>query len=841
MNLDEVVNLNKKIYAHRSDLGKEKELLENHAALCGKYFQTMIEEKGLKDVFHRFLRCYIGELSNELEAIFYQLLYSIPTLHDAGKINPLFQKEKMNHTELGIKEFRCLSGTRHSMLSSMIYIDYFFQVLKESKLDKRKIRALKAIAYLNSYVISRHHSDLGELKEYDYAFDKDGLISNMVSFFEKEKQDLYKGPFSLSTENVSAVSIAWKNMKKEMNRDQQLHVLCYVRLVYSLLVASDYYSTTEYMSGISVSHFGIISQKERLCSIYEECGRTKAIRSYQKTEYGSRQDFSGVTNMNVLRTELYLDVEKQWISHKDQSIFFLEAPTGSGKSNTSMNLSFQMLREGSVKIIYVYPFNTLVEQNLESLRQIFGNDEEVFSKISVINSITPIKTDEEELVEVYQKALLDRQFLNYPFILTTHVSFFHMLFGSEREAVFGFCQLAGSVVVLDEIQSYKNKIWAEIILFLKAYADMLNIKVIIMSATLPDLEYLTGKNHQVVKLVNQREKYFSHPLFKERVRVSYELLNQTIDLEKLCELVLHYAFEGKKVLIEFVVKDTAYEFNRLLNGKAPEGFYVDLITGDNTQWERKRILNKMNCMDHCGKILVATQVVEAGVDIDMDIGFKDISKLDSEEQFMGRINRSCQKSGMVYFFDLDQAGTIYGNDIRINKQYTLLDESMREILKNKDFGQYYMQILQVLKEQWNESRDENSLDKFFDDHAGTLDFPTVESRMRLIDEDDWHISICLCRVIQAEDGRELDGWSCWQSYKSLLSDQNMDYAEKQVKLSRIRSDMNHFIYQIKKNTNLAYSDRIGELYCIQDGEAFFEHGILNRKAFEQEVGMFIDI
>lgn len=48
-------------------------------------------------------------------------------------------------------------------------------------------------------------------------------------------------------------------------------------------------------------------------------------------------------------------------------------------------------------------------------------------------------------------------------------------------------------------------------------------------------------------------------------------------------------------------------------------------------------------------ILVATQVVEAGIDIDMDIGYKDISKLDSEEQFIGRINRNFKRKGVVYF------------------------------------------------------------------------------------------------------------------------------------------------------------------------------------------------
>ena len=49
-------------------------------------------------------------------------------------------------------------------------------------------------------------------------------------------------------------------------------------------------------------------------------------------------------------------------------------------------------------------------------------------------------------------------------------------------------------------------------------------------------------------------------------------------------------------------------------------------------------------------------MIEAGVDIDMDIGYKDISRLDSEEQFMGRINRSAKRRGTVYFFDMDDAG-----------------------------------------------------------------------------------------------------------------------------------------------------------------------------------------
>ena len=86
----------------------------------------------------------------------------------------------------------------------------------------------------------------------------------------------------------------------------------------------------------------------------------------------------------------------------DNNIFYLEAPTGSGKSNVSLNLSFKLLEKNPIlkKIYYIYPFNTLIEQNINSIEKIFKsedkNNEDILKKIAVINSITPIKVDEEK-------------------------------------------------------------------------------------------------------------------------------------------------------------------------------------------------------------------------------------------------------------------------------------------------------------------------------------------------------------------------------------------------------------------------------------------------------------
>ena len=82
------------------------------------------------------------------------------------------------------------------------------------------------------------------------------------------------------------------------------------------------------------------------------------------------------------------------------------------------------------------------------------------------------------------------------------------MFGNSRESGFAFYQIANSVIVLDEIQSYKNTIWTEIISFLKVFSEVLNFKVIIMSATLPDLDILSEEENEAVKLIVDETSIF---------------------------------------------------------------------------------------------------------------------------------------------------------------------------------------------------------------------------------------------------------------------------------------------------------------------------------------------
>ena len=146
----------------------------------------------------------------------------------------------------------------------------------------------------------------------------------------------------------------------------------------------------------------------------------------------------------------------------------------------------------------------------------------------------------------------------------------------------------------------------------------------------------------------------------------------------------------------------------------------------------------------------------------------------------------------------------------------------------------------MLQKNFNNAVGEKGLDHFFTEQVGKGNFPKVKERMRLIEEDRWSMTVYLARPLEDEQGRVLDGEVIWEEYKALLGDYTMPYAEKRIRLSNVKSRMNYFIYQIKRNENLIYNDKIGEIFYIADGMKYFNKGKLNREKIQGELGEFID-
>ncbi|RHG36614.1 CRISPR-associated helicase Cas3' [Fusobacterium varium] len=834
-----------KILAHRAD-GKNSEILTTHLELTMKYFKKIYEDKNLKIVFDKLADKFLGE-NESIKKFWNEMIVNTIYMHDIGKLNINFQIDKMKNEIF--KRVPLYQSKRHSDLSARIYLDYFGKKLldlySENKVDDEIAFKCLVFIVINYYIISKHHSSIKSLREDFYK--EGGIAATPEKFKElleevnnycpnlkiliKDNAELFGVLESLNKEN-------WSN-SIETKDWESVDYYIYTKLLYSLLVSSDFYATSEYSSGKPIESLNLLTNIDEYISVFNNTDIYKGIKLHQETGKIFSKD-----NINYYRSEMFLEAEQNLGKNIKENILFLEAPTGSGKTITSINLALKLLEKNRElnKIFYIFPFNTLVEQTNASLREIFQGSF-LEENISVINSITPIKEVENEdgrdQID-YERSLLNRQFIHSPIVLTTHVHFFENLFGIDRESSFALPHLANSVVIMDEIQSYKNKIWKEIIIFLKKYAEILNIKIIIMSATLPNLSFLLNSEAQIPSLVINKEKYYRNPIFKDRVSLDFSLLEKEYEKEELfdqIEKIILEKYRDKKVVVEFIKKSSAFDFyKRLVEKNEDSKEDIFLITGDDNKAERKKIIKEAKDKKRKSMILVATQVIEAGVDIDMDIGFKNISILDADEQFLGRINRSCKKKNCkVYFFKLDDGGKIYKSDVRIQDRFTLMNEEMREILKSKNFSEYYSKILEVLDD-FSNKEDEENIENFRKNKVVQLNFEEINKRLKLITDEMKTKMIFFSRNIKIE-GEEIEGNKVWKEFKEVFLNNEIGYAERRVKLSKVMEKVDLFSYNIPKEMTygLSYQDSIGDnILYIQDGEEYFVNGKFDRKKMQSK-------
>lgn len=836
-----------KILAHISDIKNPETLLE-HSDLVIKYFKKIHEDKNLEIIFDKLADKFWGENEN-IKKFWNEMIVNTIYMHDIGKLNINFQIDKMKNKIFDRKHL--YQSKRHSNLSARIYIDYFgnkvFKLYSEKKLDNKT--ALKCFIFiiLNSYIISRHHSSTKSLsedffneiikdyEEYKELFEEVNNYCPNLNFLIKENKNLFR-----ILKQLKIGEKEWNN-SVEAKDWNSIDYYIYTKLLYSLLVSSDFYATSEYSSGKPIDNLNLLTNIDEYRSVFNSTEIYKGIKLHQETGRYFKKD-----NINCYRSEIFIEAEQNLEKNIKENILFLEAPTGSGKTITSINLALKLLEKNRElnKIFYIFPFNTLVEQTSASLREIFQGSS-LEENISVINSITPIKEVEKEeeygkdQID-YERSLLNRQFIHSPIILTTHVHFFENLFGIDRESSFALPHLANSVVIIDEIQSYKNKIWKEIIIFLRKYAKILNIKIIIMSATLPNLSLLSNSKVQIPSLITNKEKYYKNPIFKDRVSLDFSFLEKEYEKEELFEQIektILEKYKNKKVVVEFIKKASALEFyKRLIERNEVVKEDIFLITGDDNKAERKRIIKEVKNKERKSMILVATQVIEAGVDIDMDIGFKNISILDADEQFLGRINRSCKKKNCkAYFFKLDDGRKIYSGDVRIQDRFTLMNKEMREILLNKNFNEYYIKILEELNNHSNKN-DEENIDDFRKDKVIQLNYEKIYERLKLIADDRRTKMIFFSRNINIE-GEEIEGNKVWNEFKEILLTNEVGYAERRVKLSKIMEKVELFSYNIpvEMTYKLSYQSKIGDnILYIEDGEKYFVNGKFDRKKLQSD-------
>ena len=783
-------------------LSRPNEQLEDHIRSVLENYNKL----NVKNRIEKVLYNIFGELINSDEIkicdrnFCKDLIYNILKFHDEGKRNKYFQSY-VDSTKNDIKYND--ERKEHSIISSYYFLEYYISKINKNIKQlkgKDKIKTggkLKVLILACAYVISKHHGDL-------LSFDSDILLQNISSKYQRMPDVFFDGF------NSDVIGYYKRNYKLES--DYQLYI--FIKLIYSILITCDFLAVYEFNQSKKLNLNIIDNTKiNQFKSDFENTNIIKSIRSPNN---------KNMLEVNKYRTEMFLESEKT-LKDIDSMMYYLEAPTGSGKSITSLNLALKLINDECNKIYYVAPFINIIEQTYKDIKEILGNKDN--KDIVLINSKEEIalSNNEENDDMIYEKDYLDNQLVNYPISIISHVKLFDILFSNKRKHNLMLPLLCNSVIILDEIQSYKNNLWIDIINMLKEYSEALNIKIIIMSATLPKLDLLLDdKRYAIQNLISNRKYYFD--FFKTRCRYNFSLLGKGKGKEILYNKVNQVINEGSRhrILIGLIsVKTCDMVFDEMKKYKS-QGFKVFKITGATNSAKRKYIVNKLKEKDENGQyklekvILVATQCIEAGIDIDMSIGFKNISILDSDEQFAGRIERNFINQGIVYYFRIDDLGLIYKDDYRAER--TLLSKEWREVLENKKFDIFYERNYKWLLEK--EYDKHIQLKKYISD----LKFNVVYEHLKLI-KDNLKVDIIMEINYLNEDGSIVEFQQLEIEKNKLKTDSNMGYGKRQILLKKLRVEYNLLtycvnIYDIDKIKNLYEKDGV---HYIKNPKDFFEN------------------
>lgn len=696
--------------------------------------------------------------------------------HDFGKLNENYQAHLGNGQFS--KPVANNIGSEHSGLGAFLWLHYALHQLDSANLHEVVLEKLIALTLDFADLILNHHSS--KLFRREFIADKYSRLHPYLAQLQLPAvADALQ--VALEKEGYHQDFYQHKNGSAAANGFSRFALL---KLCFSLLTASDYLATLGYMqtggdyTRLDAPTLGILSAADkaafyaRFCSFKYNQAALADPDAYADLPWEAVAERNG-PNLDQLRQKLLAEVVRSVRRQPAAPLYYLEAPTGAGKTNLSLAVALELLNHDDRlgKVFYVFPFTTLITQTYDDIRVKLGlTDAQIVQLHSKAEYATrpTIGGETEGAYGPLWHNHVDNLFVQYPIVLLSHVRFFDVLKSNRKEANYLLHRLANSVVVLDEVQSYSPTLWDHVNYFLLHYARLFNIRVVVMSATLPKLYQLTREADvpAVVPLVAAPARYFQNANFAGRVRFDFELTRfepptkswrerygarpenaeeRRAVLGELADAVAgrceaFAAANGGQVagIVEFITKKSAAGFVQAARGHPQLREYeIRVLSGTILEPRRREVVRWLKAETtrraHPRLLLVCTQVVEAGVDIDMDVGFKDRSLLDSDEQLAGRVNRNARRpTAPVYLFDLDSEAAIYGADLRLRVARKLPPPDYERILREKDFDYLYQQVIAELN-----GKEGKLTDSFgsYQELIRLLEYADIDRQFQLIEDD----------------------------------------------------------------------------------------------------------
>lgn len=548
-----------------------------------------------------------GEFANDFGCLEEGRLEGL--FHDFGKYAALFQK--------------VLDGTAHRVnhaVPGALYLRGYCH--RELKAPRMLCEALcTAVAAHHSQLCNEVNGTLLDREENVVSLSDPKEAAQSMRIFLRENGDV------LPHDPLRAPSLG--NCS-----NSELAYMFFVRMLFSALVDADYC---------------VSAQDDRLDeppAAETPPLRTDDILHHLKSHRQEIKERSTADpKINRLREELYQNCVEA--AKLPPGLFTLTAPTGTGK--TLSLFAFALLHAAAFhkkRIFIVLPYLSIIKQNADIYRALAGND------LLEDHSQSNLPEGMREFSERWSS----------PMIVTTSVKFFETLFSSRPTGCRRLHHLANSVVVFDEAQSLPPALAGVTLDTVNALCSRYGCSVVFSTATQPSFDFRSDIVWMPREIVRESARMFRET---KRVEAEWRLTSPA----PLAEIAEEMAKQPVCCAIVNMRRHARTLFEELMR-KVPEQSEQEglfFITTDLCAAHRDAVLKAIHdrMERHLPCRLVATQCVEAGVDLDFPVLYRALAPLESIVQAAGRCNRNgnCTFGRLVVFIPENAGkGKLYPDD-----------------------------------------------------------------------------------------------------------------------------------------------------------------------------------
>jgi len=495
----------------------------------------------------------------------------------------------------------------------------------------------------------------------------------------------------------------------------------FTRMLYSCLVDADYLDTEAFYSNLenkAVERGGYpdLNALQHNFNQFINAFRRRIAQSSAQTEAEKRN-----AALNRLRSEI-LDYAVEQAA-QPQGLFTLTVPTGGGKTFTSMAFALEHAkRHGMRRVIYVIPFTSIIEQNAAEFRKAFGE----FGEQAVLEHHSTFDDGKLQNEATKDKLRLASENWDAPIVVTTAVQFFESLFADRSSRCRKLHNIAGSVIILDEAQMLPLNLLLPIMQAIKELAQNYRCSVVMCTATQPAVQAENGfyRGFENVREIAPKPT----ALFDKLRRTTVQHIGTQTDADLLAKL-------GEHPQMLVIVNNRRHARSLYDQAKYLDGTFhlTTLMCAKHRSQKLDEIRGRLKNGEPCR--VIATSLIEAGVDVDFPLVMRAEAGLDSVAQAAGRCNREGKRpseNSFVWIFAPEEQWKAPPELATQAAVMRLTANSFSDdLLSTQAVAAYFAELYQLK----GSELDNKKILKMHNDAGQSLDFPfqTIVDKFRMIE------------------------------------------------------------------------------------------------------------